>query len=162
MIITERAIEAPRMQSVRESARRTNSLLGLDPADATPTEIVGAVDLCVYDRQVSEDPQTDDDEILIFGLGSLWGEQLVRGLGWEWAQVVFHEYGDLEAMGVLSQDRSLAIYPYHFITGCIHNRAEVTIMLSFNMLSDTSAIPTVPARSYENVMDNVHHIVPRT
>lgn len=125
------------------------------------SELVQAVNDHIHQWQKDGQKAPDsplDHEPLIYG--SLWGEQLVRTLNWEWVNVTFHEHGDTSALGVVSPDRSLAIYPCHFIFGCMANHAPVTIMLSYNMLIDGSSIPTLPPGGYENVMDGVQHIVP--
>jgi hypothetical protein len=73
---------------------------------------------------------------------------------------VFHDRGDAEAVGVFSRDRSLAIYPFHFVFSCLEERAPVTILLAFQILSEGTRVPKLPAGGYENVMDNVHHSPP--
>ncbi|MFX1398075.1 MAG: hypothetical protein ACFFAS_13645 [Promethearchaeota archaeon] len=93
-------------------------------------------------------------------LGCLWGEQLVRELNWEWAEVIQHDHEDLKIVGVFSEDRSLAIYPFHFVHGCIENKATVTIALAYNMLKEGSSIPKLPSKGYENVMDHINYIIP--
>ena len=132
------------------------------PHDApTAHDIVKAVDRCVYDLQQGNGPEfgAQDEPDLV--LGSLWGQQLVRELSWQWAAVTFHEHDDAKAVGVFSPDRALAIYPFHFIYGCLENGAEVTIMSGVQLLVDGSKVPPLAPGTYENVMDNVHYIVPR-
>ena len=63
-------------------------------------------------------------------------------------------------VGVFSTDRSLAIYPFQFVHGCIHNGVPVTIMLAYNMLKN-GAIPKLPPLGYVNLTDGVRHVVPR-
>jgi hypothetical protein len=89
----------------------------------------------------------------------LWGEQLVREFGWEWSAVTFHDHNDSKAIGVFTRDRSLAIYPWHFIVGCLENNATVTILLAFNMLV-AGTIPPQEPNGYLNLMDHVIHIIP--
>jgi hypothetical protein len=60
---------------------------------------------------------------------------------------------------VFSSDRSLGIYPWYFILGCIENGAPATILLAWNMLKE-GAIPEIESNSYTNLMDGVHHIIP--
>jgi len=65
------------------------------------------------------------------------------------------------AFGVLSTDRSLAIYPLEFMLGCLRDPdVDVTVMLSFNMLQ-AGSIPKMKEKTYTNVMEGVHRIVPR-
>ncbi len=168
--ISEQPLEVHTLASIEGCAGDALTILGrapgksskkAQPAAATAQDLVEAVDQCVYDLQQGKGPKFGPDDDPEMTLGSLWGQQLVRELGWEWAAVTFHEHDDAKAVGVFSPDRALAIYPFHFIYGCLENAAEVTIMLSFNLLVDGSKVPKLPPGSYENVMDNVHYIVPR-
>jgi hypothetical protein len=107
------------------------------------------------------DPEDGDDDDPAYTFGSLWGEQLVRQLGWEWGRVTFHDHGDTRAIGVFSPDRALAIYPFHFVHACLRRDTPVTILLAFDILVEAKRVPPLPPRGYENVMDNVHHAEPR-
>lgn len=158
--ITEDSLESEMLDNLEACAAEAASWLNVDMA--LPAEdLVRSVDEAVYKWQKADRPDAAEQEDMSFMLGSLWGQQLVRKLGWEWAMVTFEDHEDSRAVGVFSPDRALAIYPFHFIFGCMENNAPVTIMLSFNLLVDGSRIPPLPAVGYENVMDNVRHIVPR-
>ena len=159
--ITEDPVDQEMLGNIRGCAEDAATMLGLDASTTPPAKIVEAVDEFVYKWQKGRRPPVDPDDDLSLTLGSLWGEQLVKNLQWEWTGVIFHEHGDSHAVGVVSPTRSLAIYPFHFIHGCLENDATVTIMLSYNMLTENSGIPNFPAGSFENVMDGVHHIIPR-
>lgn len=161
MNITENAIPDEMRGNIKGCAGDAATMLNLDLSRSSPAEIVEAVDSFMHAWQRGNRPELSEDDDLSLTMGSLWGEQLVNGLGWEWAGVTFHDHDDSKAVGVFSPDRALAIYPFHFIYGCMENGAPVTIMLSYNMLQDGSRIPALPPGGYENVMDNVHHIVPR-
>ncbi len=65
-------------------------------------------------------------------IGTLWGEICVSELGGEWVKVRFED--DSGAIGVFSKDRSVGIYPWYFVLGCVENGAPVTIELAWNML----------------------------
>jgi hypothetical protein len=145
---------------VAKVAQDAASFLKIDPKRLSPQQIVEKIDDFVHRLQKGKVTAPKDEDVNIL-FGCLWGQQLVADFQWEWANVVFHDHNDSKAMGVFSPDRSLAIYPFHFIQGCIENGAPVTILLSFNMLIDKTRIPKLPARGYQNVMDAVHHIVPR-
>ena len=124
--------------------------------------IVAAVDQFVYDWQCGKRPpiswEVDD---IPYYLGSLWGEQLVRQFGWEWKLITSHEHGDSKAPGVVSPDRSLAIYPIHFIIGCLNDPSvDATILLSFNMLQESQTNDSKQG-AYDNLMAQVFRIVPR-
>lgn len=158
--ISEERIDAELLDNIEQSAREAALLLRLD-ANAAAIERVRAVDEFVYAWQKGERPPIAEDDDLSMTLGSLWGQQLASQLGWQWAAVTFHDFEDSKAVGVFSPDRSLAIYPFHFIYGCMENGASVTILLAYNLLVDDTKIPALPKNGYENVMDNVHHVVPR-
>jgi hypothetical protein len=94
---------------------------------------------------------------LALPLGTLWGEMFVEEYDWEWIRVHFEDGS--KAIGVFSKDRSIGIYPWYFVLGCVENGAPVTILLAWNMLKE-GAIPTMEPKSYTNLMDGVHHIIP--
>jgi hypothetical protein len=150
------------MGSIRGCADDALAVLGPEFASADPATIVEAVDAFAYRWQKGARPPADvveDTEQARLYFGSLWGEQIVKQFGWEWARV---EFGDGSAtFGVVSPDRSLVIYPLDFMLGCMQNPGvDVTVALSFNMLL-AGSVPTMRRRSYTNVMDGVHRIVPR-
>lgn len=148
-------------QQIRESAQEALSILGL-LASADPQTIVSAIDQFVYDWQCGKHPQIHcDAEDLPYALGSLWGEQLVRQFQWQWKVITFHEHGDTKATGVVSPDRSLAIFPIHFIIGCLKDASvDATILLSFNMLKEHNPSDS-KGPEYANFMEQVFRIVPR-
>ena len=136
-------------------------MLGLNER-SDPHRILAAIDQFVYGWQCGERPPIPcEAEDLPYTLGSLWGEQLNRQFGWEWKTITFHEHGDSQAPGVVSPDRSLAIYPIHFIIGCMANSTiDATILLSFKMLAESDWSDSTP-RAYANLMEQVFRIVPR-
>jgi len=159
--ITENAVDQELLDNIQACAEEAAGMLAIDMTTATPSSIVEAVDGFVFDWQKGQQAEfhEDDDPALMFG--SLWGEQLVAELGWQWSSVIFHEQDDSVAVGVFSPDRAMAVYPFHFVFGCMENNAPVTIMLAFNMLHEDSGVPALPAGGFENVMDHVQHAVPR-
>ena len=161
MNVSENAIDVEMLNNIKACAEDAAAMLGVDTSQESPADVVKAVDSFVHDWQKGKRPEISEDDDLSLTLGSLWGEQLVRDLGWQWAGVTFHDHDDSKAVGVFAPDRALAIYPFHFVYGCLENGAPVTILLSYNMLKDGTKIPPLPPGGYENVMDNVHHIVPR-
>ncbi len=160
MNISETALDEEVLTHIQASAAAGAALLDVDLKYASADTIVESIDVYVSQRQRGDQENVEDDEADI-ALGSLWGQQLVRQFGWEWSSVTFVDHSDATAIGVFSPDRSLAIYPFHFVYGCFENNAPVTILLAFNMLKDGSRIPELPPRGFENVMDNVHHVVPK-
>lgn len=157
--ITESPPDEERLRLLASVAEDAADYLGVSLDEDSPEAIIRAVHECVREIQEGGGPEFDEGERVDLLLGCLWGSQLVRALGWEWVNVVFHDHGDSEAVGVASPNREFAIYPFHFVQGCLENNATVKILLAYNMLS-AGAMPTLPPRSYENVMDAVHYIIP--
>jgi hypothetical protein len=151
------------LASIHNCANDAMSILGPKYASAVPATVVEAVDEFAYRWQKGKRPPADvvedtDTARLIFG--SLWGEQLVKQFSWEWAKVNFGD-GSV-AFGVVSPDRSLAIYPLDFMLWCMETpRADVTVALSFNMLLEGRIPPDATRESYTNLMKRVIRIVPR-
>jgi hypothetical protein len=149
------------MASIRGCATDALQVLGPQYASADPATVVEAVDQFAYRWQKGKRPPADvveDTEQARLIFGSLWGEQLVKQFGWEWAKVTFDD--ESVAFGVVSPDRSLAIYPLDFMLGCMQNPGvDVTAALSFNMLL-AGSVPKMNPRSYTNVMDGVRRLIP--
>ena len=162
MSISESIIDQGNLSNITSSAIDAANILDIDAALIAPTATVAAVDLFVHRWQQGDHPVESDVEDIILVMASLWGEQLVKQLDWEWTAVSFAEDEDVVTIGVASPDRSLAIFPFHFVQQCLSNDAPVTIQLAFDLLVDGSRIPEIPAGTFENVMNNVHHKTPRT
>lgn len=160
--ISEQPVPAEILQNIKNCAGDADRLVGITVAQSTPADIMEAINRYVADWQRGKRPPagvTDPDDSQ-YTLGALWGEQLVAQFGWQWVNVTFHEHGDSQAFGVATPDRSLVVYPFHFLLGCLRDPGvPVTISLSFNMLA-AGSIPALPAKGYENLMDGVHHIIP--
>jgi hypothetical protein len=160
---SEEPIDPSVFVSLEGSAGDGATLVGVSISD-DPDSIVAAIDEFVFAWQGGKRPpkKVIDPEDAPYALGTLWGQQLVRRFGWDWKMVTFHDHGDSTAPGVLSPDRSLAIYPIHFILGCLQDpTVDATVMLSYNMLK-AGHTGEVAAGRYFNFMDGVHRIVPRT
>lgn len=162
MRISEQPIAARLLGNITGCAQDALAALGSKYQGANPATLIEAIDDFARRWQKGDRPSRKvvkgtEQARLIFG--SLWGMQLVKHFGWEWVQVNF---GDDEfAIGSVSPDRSWAIYPLDFMLGCLEDPGvDVTVALSFNMLSE-GTLPKMPQRSYTNLMDGVHRIVPR-
>lgn len=152
----------PKTFNLEAAAQDGAALVGVSTSD-DPDSIVAAVDEFVFAWQGGKRPpkKVIDPEDAPYALGPLWGQQLVRKFGWDWKFVTFHEHGDSSAPGVLSPDRSLAIYPIHFVLGCLQDSTvDAAIELSYNMLKAGETCEAEPGE-YFNYMDGVHRIVPR-
>jgi len=162
--ITEEPIRSDTLARIKGCANDAIQVLGGNLAEADPATVVEAIDNFAYRWQKGDRPSADiveDGEVARLIFGSLWGEQLDKQFGWQWAKVTFHDYGDSGAFGVFSPDRSFAVYPLDFMLGCLRDpNVDVTVMLSFNMLQ-AGTIPRMKEKSYTNVMEGVRRIVPR-
>jgi hypothetical protein len=83
-------------------------------------------------------------------LGSAWGEQLHRALGWQWAKVSTKD--GKGGLAVISKDRALAHYPFVFMgqliaKGATHN----TVLSLFNMIADGN-VPKSARDTYTTLM----------
>ncbi len=147
MNVTEEEIAPSILASIEGAAGEGADLIGVQ-IDRSPAEIVAAINAFVSTPPERRSGRIDKWTDRSLPLGSLWGRQLVRRFGWEWSSITFHDHDGSKAVGVFSQDRSLAVYPFHFVFGCLENQAPVTILLSFNMLE----AGTIPARGRRSTL----------
>ena len=155
-MLHEQPLDPETADTIQQCAQAAASMLNLDVGALSPASIIAAIEECLLAMQEGAGPQVPEDDDPSFTLGSLWGNQLVRALGWQWAVVTFDEQKDSQAVGVFSPDRALAIYPLHFVWNCLENAAPVTLKLAFVILTDGTRVPPLPPKTYENVMDHVH------
>jgi hypothetical protein len=160
--VTEEPLAASTANALIGSNQQGLQVLGLDDT-ADPQTVIDAIDSFVDAWQQGKRPPTEeiDPEDAPYALGSLWGQQLVRQFGWQWAMITFHDHRNSKAPGVLSPDRSLAVYPIHFLVGCLQDPGvDCTVALSFNILA-AGKVGKLKPKEYANLMEGVHRIVPR-
>ncbi len=159
MKISEVPIEEIILQNIPGAAKEGAQLISIS-TDAAPLEIIKAVNAFVA-KPVKRGwfRKTDNWNDRAMPLGALWGTQMVREFRWEWVNLVQHEHNDLKLVGVFDKRRSIGVYPFHFVYGCIENGVYPTIELAFNMLS-AGKVPLFEDNAYENLMDGVRHIIP--
>jgi len=162
MTISENELEANILLNIKGCAGDAALLLGLDMSQDSPKIIITAINTFLLKWQKGEQALLNDEGDLSNTLGSLWGEQLVKEFQWHWAGVTFRERNNTKAIGVVSPDSSLAVYPIHFIYGCLKYKAPVTVLLAYNFLLEGSGMPAIAPGGYQNMMDYVHHIVPES
>jgi hypothetical protein len=160
---SDQPLDAKTLASIKASAKRAASLLGVAEQLEDPKAVVRAIDVFVFQWQKGKRPSPEtlapaDAPLLA---GSLWGDQLIKRFGWVWATVTFHERNNACVSAVVSPDRSLVVYPILFLTGCFQNPAiDGTIALSYNML-EAKKIGKMKPRQYFNLMEGVQRITPR-
>ena len=162
---TDRPLTAQELSEFQTRREQMLAKLRL-AAEAPPDYVVTVVDRYVDAWQLQRSgfmarfrkPDGPDPAQLAFDLGVIWGDQLVRAMGWEWAKVV---YDNGEIFGVVNPDRSLAVHTINFLSSCLKNpRIDCTAMLAFNMLIAGKG-PSTPPGSYEDYMRGVMRIVPK-
>jgi len=159
--ISETPVPAEMLNNIKGCAGDAAAMLGLELSQTPAAEVIKAVDTFIYDWQQGKRPAVPEGDNLALTLGALWGEQLVRELGWHWAILTFPDDDASKATGVFPQDGALAIYPFTFVRKCLENNHPVTILLAYDMLKDASKIPPLPPGGYADGMEIVHYIVPR-
>src|SRR5262249_46051694 len=103
--MSDQPLNEETMASIHGCANDALQVLGPKCASPDPATVIKAVDKFAHDWQKGKRPSTDvveDTEQARLIFGSLWGEQLVKQFGWEWAQVNFSD--DSVAFGVVSPD----------------------------------------------------------
>jgi hypothetical protein len=162
MRVTETLMSPEAIAGISGHARNGRCLFGAVPSVDDPDAIADWVDSIVFAWQDEErQPVASlEREDLIGILGFSWGEQIVAVHGWQWVNMVFHEYDDWETIAVVSPDRSLMILPFAFIYECLDDGADVTIGASLRVIG-SDAVPTFPPNSYTNLMHGLRRIVPR-
>lgn len=158
MNVTEHPLDPKITASLGGAATEGAALLEVS-MDAAPKTIVEAINAFIADPPADGPAKVDYWEERALPLGCLWAAQMIREFGWTWATVIQHDHADYKAVGLFSPDRSLAIYPFHYIYGCFENKVYPAILLAFNMLKD-GKIPALPPKGYINLMDGVRHVVP--
>jgi len=161
--ITESAPISDVLHDIHKRAREGMEILDIPRHKPRPSEILEELDEFVFQWRKGYRPEESAllPENLPMTMGSLWGEVLVARFKWEWVKLMFHEHGNSVAHGVVAPDRSLAVFPIHFLIGCLRNpNVDVTIMLAYNLLKAGKVGQLTPF-SYFNLMDGVHRIVPR-
>ncbi len=83
---------------------------------------------------------------------------MARQFHWYWSDVVIDD--DQNEIAVVSPNREMIIFPFSFVAACVNKQCISTVLLSFNMLLDNDRIGEIEPGTYENIMLNIHHIVP--
>ncbi|MCO8123285.1 hypothetical protein NHH03_16165 [Stieleria sp. TO1_6] len=128
--------------------------------DAEPAVIVEAINsFLAKPKKAGWFAKVDNWDDRALPIGSLWGHAIARKFGWQWASLTQHDHDDFKAIAIVNDDRSLAVFPFHYCFGCLENHVPPTVLLAYNML-DAAKIPQQPPGGYMNLMDGVHHIIP--
>lgn len=157
MAIAEELIPTSILEDLKGAAVEGASLVNISVEDS-PLRIVTAIDSYIKNQPKGKS-RVDNWENRALPVGSLWGEQLVREFGWEWRTTYLEGNQPSKAIGVFEKDRSLGVYPWHFIFGCLEYGEEVKVLLAYNFLK-SGKIPELKPRGYLNLMEHIQYIVP--
>ncbi|MEO1523917.1 MAG: hypothetical protein AAFX06_00695 [Planctomycetota bacterium] len=133
-------------------------LLEVDPAIDTPQEVMQIVNDAVVDLVFEKPNPVSQDENPHLVLGALWGEQMARQFNWYWADVVIDD--QFEEVAMISPQKEMIIFPFAFTGACIGKQCICTLLLAFNLLLENEKLGECAPGDYENIMLNIHHIVP--
>jgi hypothetical protein len=159
MKVTEQTVDESIRRHLPGAAAEGAALVGVS-CENDPLMIVEAINAFI-----AEPPKrkwfrkVDNWNDRAMPLGSLWGVQMQRQFGWEWINMIQHDHDDLQVLAIFDRHRTVGVYPFHYIFGCLENEVYPTILLAFNMLM-AGTIPKFERGSYVNLMDGVQHIVP--
>lgn len=140
---------------LEQAAKECRKILHIDPG-ATSGRVLSVVEARV--RSYANKKQKIDDvyDERILDLGSVWGEMLVCEFQWVWSEFEFSDHSS--ALGILDPICNRAVYPFHYMYGCIVNKAEIQIELSYNLVK-SGKIPSRKHKAVDNLMDHVHYII---
>jgi hypothetical protein len=149
--LVESPISDEQREGIEELAIDAAEYLQVDQANQTTREILERIENRIRQLQTKQVQPIQGEEMDLF-LGSLWGSQLVRALAWEWVEVTFLDSDNAKAIGVFSPDRSLGIYPFHYLYGCLEHTVEPCLVIAFDQITSTVNQPKPTARHYQNLM----------
>jgi len=159
MSTSEEPIPESIAENLHGAAAEGAELVGTS-VDAEPEKIVDAINrFLTKPKKGGWFSKVDNWDDRALPIGSLWGAAMVREFGWTWASLIQHDHDDFKAIAVVNEDRSLAVFPFHYCFGCLESNVTPTPLLAFNMLR-AGKIPQQEAGGYTNLMDGVQHIVP--
>ena len=156
--VTELPIEESTSTNLPGAAMHGAELVGVS-FDDSPIKIVEAINSFIASPPKRRWFQRVDNWARAVPIGAVWGMQMQRQFGWEWINMIQHDHDDLNVVAMFDMERTVGIYPFHYVYGCFENKVYPTVLLAFNMLV-AGKIPKFDRRSYENLMDGVQHIVP--
>jgi len=157
MSISERELTRQEMAEIKEDNRYGFKLLEMKNRDATSRMIVQQIDMVVGEfqndcRKGTRNSEGAESVELAFGLGAVWGNQLVKTFGWSW---VCLQASGIENLGVVSPERSLFIAPAPCIKHCLDNpEVKSNILFVFDLL-EAGKLDGLTPEGYANVMGSV-------
>lgn len=144
----ERPVADEVRREIEMLAGAARELLDLPESGGEPRTVIAAIDAALRSAGWLERTGLEADEAAI-ALGALWGEQLAHAFGWVWVSLVEHidedeeveDEGDDEHVGVVPADRRYLVFPTYFIRGLLEPEAEVTALLTFDLIGSGNLPP---------------------
>ena len=158
MKIVESTPDKERVTLINAVAKDAAALLNLDPDSESPQSIVSKVNDAIVDLVFDKDTPVSRDENPDLLLGALWGAQMARQFNWYWTDVVVDD--QFNEVAIISPNQEMIIFPLSFTSAIINKQCVCTVSLAFNMLLEDDRTGAIPPGTYENIMLNIHHIVP--
>jgi hypothetical protein len=134
-----RELETEEVEEIEKFAVQSAAFLQVE-MDASPKEIVTAINAFLRDIEDDKADRPDDDTVM--GLGLLLAFQYTRELQWTWAYVTWEE--GFAAHAITSPDHSLAITPIQWVNAISKKEATTNVLLNFNMIQAGNTPPAEP------------------
>ncbi|MBZ0186639.1 MAG: hypothetical protein K8F91_10355 [Candidatus Obscuribacterales bacterium] len=161
MSISVRELTRQELSELKEDNRYGFKLLEIKNREATCKMIVQQIDFVVGEfqndcRKGTRDSAGHESVELAFGLGAVWGNQLVKEFGWSW---VCLSADGLENLVVASAERSMFIAPAPAIKNCVDNpHLKSNILFVFELI-ESGKLDSLPPEGYANVMVSIQNSV---
>ena len=157
-----KVIESPpnqeRLQLIEAVIGDAAALLNINLQSAAPVSIMKKVNEAVVDLVFNRPSSvSEDEEPHLLRFAPCWA-QMVRQFEWYWADVVIDDQFNEVAM--ISPNQEMIIFPFSFTAACIEKQCICTILLAFNMLLENNRLGEIPPATYQDIMLNIHHIIP--
>jgi hypothetical protein len=158
MKVTESTPDQERLELIKAVTSDAAELLDVDLSNDPAQQVVTKVNDAIVALVFGEPTAVSQDENPHLLLGALWGAQMARQFHWYWADVEIDDTFNEVAM--VSPNKEMILFPFSFVEACIGKQCISTVLLAFNMLLENDRIGEIEPGAYENIMLNIHHIVP--
>jgi hypothetical protein len=158
MKVSESTMDEERMELIKAVTRDGAELLDINLSEDPPEDIMRKVNDAIVALVLGQETPVAQDENPDLLLGCLWGSQMARQFNWYWADVVIDD--EYNEVAMISPNREMILFPLAFTAACLHKQCICTVLLAFNILLENDQIGEMEPGAYENIMLNIHHIVP--
>jgi hypothetical protein len=158
MKVSESTMDEERMELIKAVTRDGAELLDINLSEDPPEDIMRKVNDAIVALVLGQETPVAQDENPDLLLGCLWGSQMARQFNWYWADVVIDD--EYNEVAMISPNREMILFPLAFTSACLNKQCICTVLLAFNILMENDQIGEMEPGAYENIMLNIHHIVP--